>query len=186
MKIDFADIFAHGIGWLIKQIVLFIAAVWFGCAIAGAAYLIGDDMPTWSLSYGDLGSIVKISPQLLVSAWMIPNILFLSAMWYRLIVNADAFGLSSWIILIGGTSLFSMGGATALLAKNWLPLSVAWGSWLLLFTMAAAALWFFFQWQTNRWARDLLALQAENSLRRAELKAEFGTEQPGAKDLGLL
>ena len=52
-----------------------------------------------------------------------------------------------------------------------------------LFVMMATGLWFFHQWQINRWAGEIAMLKAENAMRRAELEREFGTKSAGADEL---
>jgi hypothetical protein len=54
-----------------------------------------------------------------------------------------------------------------------------------LVVMMATALWFFRQWQLNRWIIELEKLKAENAMRRAQLKEEFGTDSAGVDETGI-
>jgi hypothetical protein len=46
MKIDFGDVFASGIGWLLKQLFLFTASIWLSRSM-GAAALIAGELAGW-------------------------------------------------------------------------------------------------------------------------------------------
>jgi len=133
----------------------------------------------------DLGHALIGSPILLLSAWVIPNAVFVTWLLYKLLANHENFGLPGRIILIAGESFFATAGAMGLLPRKWQPLLGLWGGWLVLTIMACTSLWFFFQWQRNRWAHALTALHAENSARREELKQKFGTTSMSGQDIGM-
>lgn len=179
MKIDFGDVFASGIGWLLKQLFLFTGSIWLGCSMGAAALLAGE------LSTGgraDFGLLLG-SPVLLLSLWLIPNLLFLGAAIYWFIRNETHTPLACGI-LISVESLVAVAGWVKVFDGEWLPITVAWVTCVVLIVMLSTALWFLHQWQMNRWAGEIAALKAENAMRRAELEEKFGTKIASADELG--
>jgi hypothetical protein len=179
MKIDIGDVFASGIGWLFKQLFLFVASIWLGTFIGGAAVLAGRLADGWSFDTDYLA----YSPVLLLSLWLIPNVCFLGAAIYWFVREETETTLACGI-LIGVESLVAVAGGVKWI-HGWLPLTTTWTTCLVLIGMAGTGLWFFRQWQINRWAAELVALKAENAARRAELKEEFGTESAGPDEIEL-
>ena len=55
-----------------------------------------------------------------------------------------------------------------------------WLLWLLLNVMIGTGIWFLRAWQTNRWARELVELEAENQFIR--LSEELEQEAENRKD----
>lgn len=179
MKIDFGDVFASGIGWLIKQLFLFVASIWLGCTMGGAALLAGRLADGWSFD----ADLILYSPALLLTLWLIPNVCFLGAAIYWFVRNETNTPLACGI-LAGVEALVAVAGKTGRL-HGWLPLSVAWVTCVVLIAMMGTGLWFLRQWQINRWAIELEGLKAENAMRRAELKEEFGTDSAGFDETGM-
>ena len=179
MKIDFGDVFASGIGWLVKQLLLFLASIWLGCTMGGAALAAGRLSKGWSFD----GDLLLYSPALLLSIWIIPNVCFLGASIYWFVRN-ETNTLLACGILAGVEALICVAGRTGWL-YGWLPLSIAWVTCVVLIVMMATGLWFLRQWQLNRWAMELEGLKAENAMRRAELKAQFGTDSAGVDETGI-
>ena len=72
MKIDFGDVFASGIGFLFKQLFLFLLAIWAGCTAGAIALIAGTPFrfemtPTYiaSLAYlAVFGSIIAFGAYL--------------------------------------------------------------------------------------------------------------------------
>ena len=177
MKLDFTDVFASGIGFLFKQIFLFVLAIWAGCT-AGAISLIAAECVNSGKLIPDALAILIASPGLLLSVWIIPNLLFLgiAMFWF---VRSDDRPYLSWGIVAGIEALAVVLGHLKEVADSWLPLTVVWVVFISLMGMVGTGLWFLRQWQINRWAGELTMLKAENAVRRSELKATYGTESVG-------
>jgi len=184
VKIDFGDVFASGIGLLVKQLVLFILAAWLGCSLAAAAYLAGKTVEDRAFPWDSTGLLLG-SPVLLLTVWLLPNIVFLAAFGIRTVIYSDSAGYRTWITLIAGEALFSMAMVTHEFRREWAPLTTAWLTCLLLIGMMGTALWFLRQWHMNRWAIELEELKAENAMRRVQLKEKFGTDSAGIDETGI-
>lgn len=171
--------FASGIGWLLKQLSLFLVSIWLGTFIGGASLLAGElaDGGPFDTDY------LVYSPVFLLSLWLIPNVCFLAAAIYWF-VREETETTLAYGILIGVESLVAVAGGIKRL-DGWLPLSTTWATCLVLIGMAGAGLWFFRQWQINRWAGELEILKAENAARRAEMKEQFGTDSAGVDEIGM-
>ncbi|MCW1924897.1 hypothetical protein OKA05_20205 [Luteolibacter arcticus] len=179
MKIDFGDVFASGIGWLLKQLFLFVASIWLGCSMGAAALLAAGLVKGWSF---DAGLLIG-SPVLLLTSWLIPNVCFLGAAIYWFVRNETNTPLACGI-LAGVEALVSVAGQAGEI-NGWLPLTVAWVTCLVLIAMMGTGLWFLGQWQINRWALEIEELKAENAMRRAQLKEDFGTDSAGVDETGM-
>lgn len=178
MKFDFGDVFASGIGWLMKQIALFVASIWLGCTMGGAAILAGRLTRGWGFD----SELLLYSPLLLLTIWIIPNVCFLGASMYWFVRNETNTPLACGIIA-GVEAVVCLAGQAGRL-RGWLPQSVAWVTCLALIAMMATGFWFFRQWQINRWAIELEELKAENAMRRVQLKEQFGTDSAGVDETG--
>lgn len=183
MKIDFIDVFASGIGFLFKQLFLLLLAIWAGCTV-GAISLIAAEVVSSGKFGSDSLAIIIASPMLLLSLWILPNVLLLgiSAFWF---VRSDDFPHLSWGIVAGFEALIVVLGNLKQVADTWQSLSVAWVLCVILIGMVGTGLWFLRQWQINRWACELTMLKAENAVRRSELKAAYGTESVGHDEWSL-
>lgn len=179
MKIDFGDVFASGIGWLLKQLFLFTGSIWLGCSMGGTALIAGQLSAQRSADF----ELLFASPLLLLSLWLIPNLLFLAAAIYWFVRNETHTPLACGI-LISVEAVVAVAGWVKVFDGEWLPVTVAWVTCVVLIVMMATGLWFFRQWQINRWAVEIAALKAENAMRRAELEEKFGTKSAGADELG--
>jgi hypothetical protein len=179
VNIDFGDVFASGIGWLVKQILLFVASIWLGCTMGAAAILAGELTRGWDFD----GELLLHSPLLLLTIWIIPNVCFLGASIYGFVRNETNTPLACGI-LAAVEAVVCLAGKTTWL-RGWLPLSVAWVTCVVLIAMMVTGLWFFRQWQLNRWAIELEELKAENAMRRVQLKEQFGTDSAGVDETGI-
>lgn len=179
MKIDFGDVFASGIGWLLKQLFLFAGSIWLGCSMGAAALLAGELADGNSADF----RLLLVSPVLLLTLWLIPNLLFLGAAIYWFVRNETNTPRACGI-LAAVQALVAVAGWVGEFDGEWLPITVAWVTCVVLIVMLSTALWFLHQWQMNRWAGEIAALKAENAVRRAELEKEFGTKSVGADELG--
>ena len=183
MKIDFGDVFASGIGWLLKQIFLFAAAVWTGCTIAAAALVVGVLAEGMGFDFSDL-RILLVSPVLLLTIWLIPNVCFLGAAGYWF-VRTETSGYVAWSVLATVEALVCLTGTADRALDGWLPMTAAWVSCLVLLGMMGTGVWFIHQWQLNRWAREMAILKSENAMRRAELRETYGTDSEGSDEIRL-
>jgi len=179
VKIDFGDVFASGIGWLAKQLILFVASIWLGCTMGGGALAAGRLAQVRSFE----GELLLHSPALLLTIWIIPNVCFLGAAIYWFVRNETNTPLACGI-LAGVEALVCVAGSTGWI-YGWLPRSVTWVTCVVLIAMLGTGLWFMRQWQLNRWAMELEELKAENAMRRAELKEQFGTDSAGVDETGI-
>ena len=184
MKIDIGDVFASGFGLVVRQIFFFIVAVWTGCGLAAVSFIAGSAVAGSRIDAGDFG-LLLVSPLFLFSAWLLPNLVFLAITGCRLTVYSESTGFRTWGTLVGAEALFSMPVVTRELKGEWPAIATAWACCIVLIAMACTALWFLHQWQINRWAGELAMLQAENEMRRAEMKEASGTESAGARETGL-
>jgi hypothetical protein len=178
VKIDFGDVFASGLGWLLKQLFLFVASIWLGCTMGGASLLAGR----LADGRGFDTDLLLYSPALLLTLWIIPNVCFLGASIYWFVRNETNTPLACGI-LAGVEALVCVAGKSGRL-HGWLSTSAAWLTCAVLIAMMGTGLWFFRQWQINRWAIELEELKAENAMRRVRLKEEFGTESAGIDETG--
>jgi hypothetical protein len=179
MKIDFGDVFASGIGWLLKQLFLFTGSIWLGCSMGAAALIAGQLSDGGRVHF----ELLFASPLLLLTLWLIPNLLFLAAAIYWFVRNETDTPMACGI-LISVEALIAVAGWVGALPGGWLPVTVAWITCVVLIVMMATGLWFLRQWQINRWAGEIVALKAENAMRRAELEEKFGTKSAGADEMG--
>jgi len=173
MKIDFGDVFASGIGWLVKQLLLFLLAIWTGCTTAAVALSIGSFACGQGVDFG----LILVSPLLLLSLWLIPNLCFLAAAIYWFIRNETS-SYTAWAVLATVETFICLAGWAKDLDDG-LGIGVAWGSSLVLLGMMGTGLWFIRQWHLNRWAGEMAMLKSENAMRRSELKDLHGTESVG-------
>lgn len=179
MKIHFGDVFASGIGWLLKQLFLFTAAIWLGCSMGAAALIAGELAGGGRASFG----LLLGSPVLLRTLWLIPNLCFLGAAIYWFVRN-ETHTPRACGTLAAVQALVAVAGWVGEFNGEWLPITVAWITCAVLIVMMGTGVWFLHQWQINRWAGEIAALNAENAMRRAELEREFGTKSAGADELG--
>lgn len=183
MKIDFGDVFATGAGFLVKQVFLILMAIWLGCSMAAVALVAASVLGAifGGAFDADVFWYLLASPGLLLSVWLLPNIIFLGFMVCRLLIYSESTSLRTWGWLIGMEALFcllSEGSSLFTRGEGGFAVLVFAG----LITMLVCALKFLHGWQMNRWAGELVALQAENEMRRRELKEELGVESSGAED----
>lgn len=183
MKIDFGDVFASGIGFLFKQLFLFLLAIWAGCT-AGAIALIAGAFADSGRLIADALLVMFGSPILLLSPWILPNIIFLAfmAVWF---VRSDDRPYLSWGIVAGIEALIVVAGQIEEFDGNWLAITVAGLVCLVMMGMVGTGLWFLRQWHINRWANELTMLKAENAVRRSDLKETYGTASVGNDEWSL-
>jgi len=179
MKIDFGDVFASGIGWLFKQIFLFAVAVWTGCTIAAAALLVGVLAEGTGFDFSDL-RLMLISPVLLLTIWLIPNLCFLGAAGYWF-VRTETSSYIAWSVLATVEAAVCLAGSAGELLDGTLAVTAAWISGFVLLGMMGTGIWFIRQWHLNRWAVEIALLKSENEMRRAEL--EEATDHAGNREI---
>jgi hypothetical protein len=117
-----------------------------------------------------------------INLWIVPNVAFLAIMTVYLFVF-DGIVHVAWGITVGFESLFLMLG-WCLHFEETKDMLLAWGCWLVLLVMAEAGIWLHRQMMTNRWARGMAELRAENAMIRAEREAlaARGSEEPTESD----
>lgn len=164
MKIDPADMFATGFGWALRQIFLFLAAVWIGSTLGAFAFVGGV-----AVDGGGDTEFLLFPPKLLFSAWLFLNAFIMAAALF-IFTRSDYFGFAAWGIFAGLESLMALLGYVGDL-EEWYSKLTVWGLWLVLIGMMSYGLWVLRQWQRNKWAGEIAMLHAENEMRKAELRA---------------
>ena len=154
------DVFEDGLGYVTKQVLLFFGAVWLGSTLAAMSLVTGNAAADPTKFKPDHLMDLAMGPAFLMSIWLLPNVLFLCIMAYRLIASEDA-GQGSWAVMIGGEAIFAMAEASDNF-RGWLAAPVAWSACLgwALFTWAMLHL--IHQWRMRRWTEEMLALAIEN------------------------
>ena len=182
-EIDFADAFASGLGAVVLRGFLAIAALWLGFTMGEAALVAGDLAEDFKLDRRWLIGRFE-SAYMLILVWGFPGALGVAALWFHF-VRLDGGGRILWGIFNGLLALAWVGLQVELLDSGWLPTSAALTTCVIEIGMVGTALWFLRQWQMNRWAGELLAVQMENEMRRRELNEKFGTHHAGAMETGI-
>ncbi len=172
MQLDPEDILAGTFGRIVVQVFLFVSAVWVGCSLGALALVVGACISTSYHALGGLASVL-ISPLLLCSAWLIPNIVVLGGGMGYFLISENA-GFKAWGVVVAFESFFVMAGWSMDLQTAW-PITMAWLAWLVLLGMVETGVWLIRQMLTNRWARELAVLNMENARRRAERDADENT-----------
>lgn len=165
MQLDFEDIMTSAVGRILVVFVFFTGAVWLGSIVGGLACHVGFHRHHVVPSMLDL----FLSPLLQVNLWIVPNVAFLAIMTVYLFVS-DGIGHAAWGIIVGFESLFVMLG-WGLKFEETKDTVLAWSCWLVLLVMVETGVWLHRQMITNRWAREMAELRAENAMRRAEREA---------------
>lgn len=174
MQLDFEDIMASAVGRILILFVFFAGAVWLGSIIGGLACHVGFHR------HHNLPTLLELfmSPLLQVNLWIVPNVAFLALMTVYLLM-ADGVGHAAWGVIVGFESLFVMLG-WGLKFEETKDTVLAWSCWLVLLVMAETGVWLHRQMITNRWAREMAELRAENAMRRAEREATPSREKAEA------
>lgn len=168
MQLDIEDVLASTVGRVFLLVFFMLSAAWVGSLIAGLAWFIGN----WDLSVSYLLSEFPkpwVCPALLLSEWSFPSIAVLGAGIAILFVT-DHIGYAAWGIFVGLESVFAMLG-TSYAHKPVGNLVLIFIAWLVVLTMVETGIWLTRQIRMNRWAHQMAALSAENSIRRAEREA---------------
>ncbi len=169
MSYDPVDIWGGAFGSLLKQSFLYASAVWIGCSIGGGAIMV-EKLSAGVVPKFEMLNLVWASPVLLVSLWGIPNLLVL-LIGVIYFIRSESASYVAWIVLAAIESLVVMLGWAGKISTEWIPRTAAWGSWLILLTMAATGVFFLRQFHINRWALQMARIEAENARRRAEMEA---------------
>jgi hypothetical protein len=171
MQLDFEDVFAGAFGRVILLFLFLLSAIWGGCIVGCMARTIGE-ISLSTLSLNTLFHLLKDllqSPLHLINLWIVPNVGILAIAVVVLFVS-ESYGYGAWGIILGFESLFFMlgSGYSHWGSSQWL----AWVSWGILLTMVGTGIWLVRQMRTNRWARAMAELSAENAMRRAERETQ--------------
>lgn len=175
MQIDIEDVLGGTLGRICRLFLYLLSAIWTGSMIGAIAWAVGSGHFLHGFSALDLTEILS-TPVLLLSVWIVPNVAFLAVAVTYLMVS-DNQGYAPWGIIMGMESLFVVLGQQGSFHSSLLWMA-AWTLWLVLLAMAETGIWLLKQAKTNRWAREMAALNAENALRRAEREAAASRE-PG-------
>lgn len=173
MSYDPMDVFGGAIGSLLRQMFLFAAAVWVGCAI-GAVALVAGSVAGGAVPEMAMLKFIVSSPVLLLSLWGLVNVL-LVPLGLGFFIRSESAGYGAWMVVAGAESLLVVLGWEGDVAVNWMSRAAVWFAWLMTLAMAAAGVLFLRQYQMVRLARHLAAIEAENRERReARMRGERG------------
>jgi hypothetical protein len=177
MRFDFEDILSGVLGRILVLFLFLVSATWLGSIIGGLASFTGKD------NFGEIPTIADLfmSPLLLINLWIVPNVAFLAIMVTYLLVS-DEFGHVAWGVIVGFESLFVMLG-WGLRFHDMKDTTLAWSCWLVLLVMVETGVWLDRQMRTNRWAREMAELSAENAMLRAQRAAAAAEETQEPADL---
>ena len=178
MRLDFEDVLAGFFGRVVLLFLFLLSAIWAGCMIGCIARNVAEIDPA-SLSIGSPLELLEdflMSPLFLINLWIVPNVGFLALVVVVLFVS-ESYGFAAWGIILGFESLFFMLGSQFVHSGSSSSQWFAWISWAVLLAMVETGIWLVRQMRTNRWARAMAELSAENAMRRAEREAE-GTPPP--------
>lgn len=150
------------------QLLLFASAVLVGCTLGALALIAGDFGTSYHGALGWLGD-VWAWPLLLLSAWLLPNIVVLGGGLGYFLMSENA-GFKAWGMVVALESFFVMAGWARDFQSAW-PITIAWVSWLVLLGLVETGVWLIRQMLINRWARELAVLKMENVRRRPEKEA---------------
>ena len=171
VQLDFEDILAGSVGRIFLLVFFLASAVVAGGMVGGIAWATGRH----GLDPLEVTEGMVWGPLLLINLWLIPNAAFLAIMLVYLLVS-DSFNHTAWGIILGFESLFVMLG-WSLSFHSTKDSVIAWTCWVLLLVMVETGIWLHRQMRRNRWAREMMELRAENSVRNARRNAG---EEPDA------
>jgi len=170
MQVDFEDVLAGAFGRIGLLFLFLLSAIWVGCMIGCIARTIAEiNLATLSIGVlTDLPLDMLRSPLYLINLWIVPNVGILALAVVILFVS-ESHGYGAWGIILGFESLCFMLGSQFLHSgsSQWM----AWLSWGILLIMVESGIWLTCQLRTNRWARAMAELSAENAMHRAEREA---------------
>lgn len=169
MQFDFEDILAGSVGRILLLVLFLLSATWVGGVVGGIAWSAGRR----GLDLGELAEGIAWGPLLLVNLWLIPNAAFLAIMLTYLLIN-DEFSHTAWGIIVGFESLFVMLG-WGLSFHSTKDTIIAWSCWVVLLVMVETGIWLHRQMRTNRWAREMAELSAENAALRSRREAALAS-----------
>ncbi|WP_193212308.1 hypothetical protein [Luteolibacter marinus] len=175
MSRDLEEIYAKGCWWFPRRVAFYLSAVWVGSQV-GAFAIAAGFLTAMRRFHPDQFKVIWQSPLLLDGEWDVLNALVLAsaAVWFA---RLDTLGYRSWAAFAGIESVFAvLGGIYDV--QGPLAVTVTWFVWLVLAIAMATAVWFFRQWQLNRWAAEITMLKAENAARRAARPNDAGAEEP--------
>jgi hypothetical protein len=170
MKLDFADNFAGAVAGTFGSILVFLGAIWMAVT-TGATALVAADWAGDGLLDETGADNLFATPQVLILGWILPGVLFLTAVYLRF-SRIDGSGAIRWGILVGLISCAIVWSAADEIDSGWVPVAVAWTSLAILLAMIGTGLWFLRHWQMSRWAGEMAMLHSENAARRSELDQE--------------
>lgn len=177
MNLGADDFFTSGCGWLLTRFAWIFAAVCTGCAMSVVSLALGD-LPNGLPDLTELWREMLGSPRLFFNEW---------AFLHLVITGLFAFAFIR--MEIGGKTGYaglSIAVAIAILAEELhLPTAheaaLAWTGCAAQAVSLVAALIFLHRWRMNRWAGELVALHAENEVRRGELEIHSSPEENGER-----
>lgn len=178
MQLDLEDVLSSVFGRIVLFAIYLLGAIWVGSMIGGLAWGVGHHGIAFLPSLSEW----FLSPLLLINIWIVPNAAFLAIMGVYLMVSDD-FSPAAWGIIVAVESLFVMLG-WCLSFHDLKDAIVAWFLWVVLLTMAETGIWLIRAAKRNRWAREMMELNAENAMHRAEREARLhGGDAPEDDDL---
>ena len=164
---DPIDLFGESVGRLLRRVGLFASAMVVGRMVAETAGKFYDGL----LSPGDFSGILGEG-----FGWILGSLF--SSIGPIVVGLLCVFVMSSWAAYWWWVATVVLVSANALASGPSKPSE--WLVWWLLHGMIGTGVWFLKAWQTNRWARELVEVQAENHFIR--LTQEMEREQEATTD----
>ncbi len=161
MNLDIEDVIASAVGSVIGRFVLFIAAVWLGCAISMVAVINATNA---GLYFEESLWLILLSPFLLFSAWAVLNIPFLIFYLFRFL-RGDGDSYRVFGLLIAVESVVCLLGYGIQKWPEFIWTLVSWG---ILLAAVELIIWQIRSQLIRRWEHGIQQLREENARRTTE------------------
>jgi hypothetical protein len=182
MKSGIIDIFIDAFGWVLGKAGLFVLAIATGVAIGASALRAGTMSGGGVFGFRDVASIPGFL--MWVSAILPQGVLLF---WAGMIfVRSETVEGKHWGQLAALQAILLTACCSKGLPGGFFPPVVAWSVVFAGIAAVMAGLRRLEGWRQRRSEEHLAHLEEMNALRREELKARFGTDSAGARELGIL
>jgi hypothetical protein len=182
MKSGIIDILVDAFGWVLGKTGLFMLAIVTGVVIGASALCAGTMSGGGIFGFRDIASVPGFL--MWVSAILPQGVLLF---WAGLIfVRSEDVEAKHWGRLVALQAILLTACCSRGLPSGLLPGLVAWSIVFAGIAAVTTGLRRFACLRQRRGEEHLAHLEEMNALRREELKAKFGTESVGARELGIL
>jgi hypothetical protein len=182
MKSGIIDIFADAFGWVLGKAAFFALAVVTGVVIGAAGLWAGTEAGDGGFGFREIASVPGFL--MWVSAILPQGVLLF---WAGMIfVRSEDVEAKHWGRLAAMQAILLAGCCSRGIPGGFLPPVVTWSVVLAGVATVIVSLRWLEGRRQRRGEEHLAQLEEMNALRRAELKAKFGTDSAGARELGIL